>query len=131
MKFDNYLDDLEVYLKLEKDFFDAFSSYLSELNLPKSDWDAPYYVTNFSDGTPFQDANPLFSACHKSTHSIIRVVLEEHCHELSDWYQSKEEGSEYVICGGLPVLDKIKDKMKDWLFATTSYTHNDRQLNQA
>ena len=85
------------------------------MNLPREDWLAPHYNTAFANGTPFQDANPIFSAYYAGTNAIIRIVLDENSSSLTDWYQTTEKGEEYVINARLPELDNIKEKIRRWL----------------
>lgn len=108
--FNSYLDDENVYLALEsflKDFF------LSFINSEKS-VDCPYYNTTFSNGKPFMDGNPIFSARKKSNGAIIKVILDEDADSLSEIDKEVDGTQIHVIVANISFLNSIKEKIVNW-----------------
>jgi hypothetical protein len=88
-------------------------------------WQTPWLNTNFADGTPSRDGNPIFSAVSLPRRLGVRVIQVEPAHnprELSVWtdtFAKGEAGSikELVITcvlTGQTLLDVV-DLMKRWI----------------
>jgi hypothetical protein len=75
---------------------------------------APFYNTAFSDGTPFREGNPIFSARNEVTGKILRIVLDEDDAPLVT-YHDKDMGCELVIIARIALLKQISEEMVEWI----------------
>lgn len=114
--FNEYLNNKDCYLELERSFYDYFQLTVQASGVGAEVFKVPYYNTFFSNGLPFMDGNPIFSAKNEVNGQIIRVVLDEDVNELCS-YRDKEAGCELVVIGNLSVLDEIKKKISAWISA--------------
>ncbi|WP_029978737.1 hypothetical protein [Pseudomonas sp. PH1b] len=114
--FNEYLNDKDRYLELERSFYDHFRLKVQENPVGTEVFKAPYYNTFFSNGSPFMDGNPIFSVKNQLNGQILRVVLDEDAHELCS-YRDKEAGCELVVIGNLALLEEIKEKVSAWICA--------------
>lgn len=81
--FEDYLNNKESYERLECYFVNMFLEEIRSRNIPPTEFRLPHYNARFVDGTPFMDANPIFSASHLSTKNILRVVITDDVSEFS------------------------------------------------
>ncbi|MGC5701688.1 hypothetical protein J4P02_15935 [Pseudomonas sp. NFXW11] len=114
--FNDYLNNKDCYLELERSFYDYFRLRAQASPVGEKVFKVPYYNTFFSNGLPFMDANPMFSAKNEVNGQILRVVLDEDAHELCS-YRDKEAGCELVLIGKLALLDEINKKISAWINA--------------
>lgn len=108
--FNDYLDDEKVYLALESFLKDYFLSFV---RCDKA-VDCPYYNTFFSNGKPFMDGDPIFSARKKSNGAILKVVLDEDVDSLSEFDKVVEGKPVHVIVANISSLNSIKKKIVIW-----------------
>ncbi|MGY2292371.1 hypothetical protein ACW9H6_21915 [Pseudomonas sp. SDO528_S397] len=114
--FNEYLTNKDCYFELERSFYDYFRLKVQASKTAVEVFKAPCYNTFFSNGLPFMDGNPIFSAKNEVSGQILRVVLDEDVHELCS-YRDKEAGCELVVIGNLALLDEIKEKISAWISA--------------
>jgi len=108
--FNNYLNDEKVYLELESFLKNFFLNFIN----CKESVDCPYYNTTFSNGKPFMDGNPIFSARKKNNGTIIKVVLDEDANSLSEFDKEVDGFPIHVIVANVSSLDSIKEKIISW-----------------
>lgn len=112
--FNDHPDNKNYYLELERSFYDYFRFKVQASQVAVEEFKVPYYNTYFSNGLPFMDGNPIFSAKNEVNGQVHRVVLAENVHELCS-YRDKEAGCELVIIGNLALLEEIKKKISTWI----------------
>lgn len=120
--FSNYLDDMRSYVELERHLYELLYSEGQAHGLDCRKFKVPYCNTTFSDGTPCQDGNPIFSARNESNGEILRVVLDEDIDTLVS-YHDKEMNCELVLVGKVALLDEIKKEMCNWIKSQSSSSH--------
>lgn len=121
--FDNFLDDEEVYVALEKYWIDVFFMLLDKENIDGRDWISPYYKTTFGNGKKMMDGNPIFSAKSKKNDKVIKIIQENPINEnvFSYWNNSSLENNhnqnELVIVCTLNNhnLEKVKEIIISWI----------------
>ncbi|BBP69567.1 hypothetical protein PHLH6_15710 [Pseudomonas sp. Seg1] len=111
--FNDYLHNLDCYFRLERSFYEFFRLEAQTNKIDIKGFKAPYYNTTFSNGTPFMDGNPIFSARNEANGQILRVILEQDTDELVS-YRDKELGCELVVIGNVNSLEEIKRKIAEW-----------------
>ncbi|WP_397431561.1 hypothetical protein [Pseudomonas chlororaphis] len=114
--FNGYLDDKDCYLRLERYFYDFFCLEIQANGIDVGKFKMPFYNTTFSNGIPFMDGNPIFSAKNEVNGQILRAVLDEDTHQFTS-YHDKNLGCEFVIVGNLELLDNIKKQISEWIRA--------------
>lgn len=114
--FKGYLDDVSCYQRLERYFYDFFCSEAQANGLDVGGFKMPYYNTTFSNGMPFMDGNPIFSAKNEVSGQIVRVVLDEDMKQFTS-YRDKDSGCELVVVGNLELLDEVKEQVSEWIKA--------------
>jgi hypothetical protein len=88
-------------------------------------WETPWFSTNFNDGTPCRDGNPIFSAVSPTRRLGIQVIQlepEENPREITYWMDTfakgePEEVNELVIACVLSdqtLLDAV-NLMRQWI----------------
>lgn len=87
--FDSYLDNAQSSIGLERHLYELFYSEAQAHGLDAGKFKVPYCNTKFSDGTPCQDGNPIFSARNESNGQILRIVLNVYIDTLVS-YHDKE-----------------------------------------
>lgn len=112
--FNSYLDNAQSYIGLERHLYELFYSEAQEHGLDAGKFKVPYCNTKFSDGTPCQDGNPIFSTKNESNGQILRIVLDEDIDTLVS-YHDKEMNRELVLVGKVALLDEIKKEMCKWI----------------
>ncbi|WP_017347911.1 hypothetical protein [Pantoea sp. A4] len=108
--FNNYLVDIDKYLALETSLQDFFLSIVNY----KNPVDCPYYNTTFSNGVPFMDGDPIFSARKKNNGQVIKVVLDEDTDSISEFDNEVEGYSIHIIVANVSALESIKEKVMHW-----------------
>ena len=106
--YSHYLTDPMVYAALERKILECFLALISNAD----EWTVPYFKTTFSNGKPFQDGNPIFSARYKNL--VIRVVIENDRNEITAILQEKPEFEELVIVTDTDHIEEITVKIKQW-----------------
>ena len=112
--FGDYLSDEQSYLQLERYLYDRFFLECNENGIGVKEFKAPFYNTAFSDGTPFREGNPIFSARNEITGKILRIVLDEDAGPLVS-YRDKDMGCELVIIAKVGLLEHIAEKLAEWV----------------
>ena len=112
--FKGYLDNAQSYVELERHLYELFYSEGQAHGLDASKFKMPYCNTKFSDGTPCQDGNPIFSTRNENTDQILRIVLDDDIDTLVS-YHDKEINCELVLVGKVALLDEIKKEMCKWI----------------
>lgn len=112
--FDDYLNDEQLYVQLEQYLYDYFLTECHASGVDSKNFKAPFYNTAFSNGTPFRDGNPIFSARNKTTSKILRIVLDEDTDSLVS-YRDKDMGCELAIIARVSLLELIIKKMVEWV----------------
>lgn len=108
--FDNYLVNVNEYLELESSLRNFFLSIVNNGNTV----DCPYYNTTFSNGTPFMDGDPIFSARKKNNGDVIKVVLDEDTVSITEFDNQVDGSSIHVIVANVSSLELIKKRIIDW-----------------
>ena len=112
--FDDYLNDEQSYIRLERYLYDLFFQECDTRGIESKNIKAPFYNTAFSDGTPFRDGNPIFSARNEVTGNILRIVLDEDTVPLVT-YHDKDMGCELVIIARIALLKQISEELVGWV----------------
>lgn len=88
--FQNFLHDRRVYRLNEQYYRNLFGKLLNKDI-------APFYTTNFQNGEPFFNANPIFSGVHEGR--IVRVIQKEASSQprMRAWLDQFEEMDELVL----------------------------------
>lgn len=84
--YEDYLRNTQTYVLLENKIYAVFVD-----NVDLAKWQIKYLNTQYINGQPFYDANPIFSACHVENNSILKIVLDEDMPELV-YFQSDFDG---------------------------------------
>ena len=74
--FPNFLHDPAEYAQAERYWQDLFTRVTREAGV-EGEWQSPWLVTRFADGTPFADGNPIFSAWSPVRRVGVRVIQYE------------------------------------------------------
>jgi hypothetical protein len=112
--FNDYLNDEQSYIRLEQYLYEYFFLQCNASGVESKKFKVPFYNTAFSDGTPFREGNPIFSARNKTTGKILRIVLDEDAAPLVS-YLHKDMGCELVIFARIALLEQITEKMAEWI----------------
>lgn len=112
--FENYLGDPGCYARLESHFFCFFQDLIEQMGLNEGRFNFPFYKACFSNGVPFFDGNPIFSAKDNQSGKTLRVVLDEQSDRVTSFYDN-HEGREFVIVGSILMLSFIKKEIVNWL----------------
>jgi hypothetical protein len=120
----HFLTDLAEYDRAEALWRQHWDDLVRRVR-PGEDWKSPWLSTTFADGTPFHDANPIFSAVCFPRHLGIRVIQvepSEDSRELDFWIDTFAEGvpqavRELVISCTLTqqTLREALDLMRQWI----------------
>jgi hypothetical protein len=113
--FENYLEDIAVYLKLEKHFADFFKLKLNELNKSKDLYTMPFYKTTYGNGAPFMDGNPIFSVKNELKKTLLRVIIDDDTGKLTSTDEKCEFGKERVVVGNIFMLKEMQAEICKWL----------------
>ncbi len=84
--YEDYLRNTQTYVLLENKIYAVFAD-----NVDLAKWQIKYLNTQYINGQPFYDANPIFSAYHVENNSILKIVLDEDMPELV-YFQSDFNG---------------------------------------
>ena len=112
--FENYLNDMDCYISLESHFFGFFQGLICRLKIDEGRVKFPFYKTCFSNGVPFFDGNPIFSAKDNQSGKILRVVLDDEVDRLK-YFNDKDGGCEFVIVGSIMMLSLIEKEIANWV----------------
>lgn len=112
--FNGYFNDEHCYIELERHLYDCFFFECKANELELAKFKAPFYNTTFSNGTPFRDGNPIFSARNEVSGTILRIVLDEDADSLVS-YRDKHMGREFVVIAKVALLEHITGKMAEWV----------------
>ncbi|NIF19975.1 hypothetical protein [Pantoea sp. Cy-639] len=113
--FEDYLDNPETYHRLEARFLEIFFEEVARCGFKKDVFKCPHYNARFANGTPFMDANPIFSASHRITGNIIRVVI---CEGVSDYSINKnkiDDGVELCLIIKLSHVKRTRREIHSWI----------------
>lgn len=113
--FNDYLSTPSTYKKLENHIKEIFIELATSYNMDIESFIIQFYNTAFSDGTPFMDANPIFSAKHKKTGTILKIVLDENIKKTIFSTKQSELGPETSIISTQKNLTSIKNEISKWL----------------
>lgn len=108
--FNNYLVDMNEYLALESSLQDFLLSIVNY----KDPVDCPYYNTTFSNGVPFMDGDPIFSARKKNNGEVIKVVLDEDTDSISEFDNQLDGSYIHVIVANVSALESNKKRIIHW-----------------
>src|SRR3954471_20346896 len=74
--YSDFLHDQSQYALAERYWADLFEHIVQSEGV-KSEWQHPWLNNRFSDGTPFGDGNPIFSARCRSRGLGVRIIQTE------------------------------------------------------
>ena len=124
----NFLRDEAEYHEAERLWNQRWTEIVIKAN-QREQWETPWINTNFADGTPLMDGNPLFSAvCHARRLGIRVIQLEPtgNPRELDVWTDrfatgEAEEIDELVLSCVLTneTLFACLDMMNQWITTAT------------
>lgn len=114
--FNDYLNDEQSYIELEQYLYENFFLECNASGVESKKFKAPFYNTAFSDGTPFREGNPIFSARNEANGKILRIVLDEDADPLVS-YLDKDMDCELVIIARIALLEQITEKMAEWVIS--------------
>lgn len=112
--FENYLQDALVYQQLERHFVDFFKSKINSLEKTDAPYTIGYYNTKFSNGAPFGNGNPIFSAKNEQANTLLRIILDE-VDDLVAYDSMVSAGAERVVIGNIHMLHEIDAKICEWI----------------
>jgi len=118
--FNDYLSTPSTYKKLEKHIKETFMELAFSYNIDMESFITPFYNTTFSNGTPFMDANPIFSVKHKKTGNILKIVLNEDLSKTILTTKKSGLGYETSIISAQKNLISIKNEISKWLNTLTT-----------
>ena len=118
--FNDYLSTPSTYKKLENHIKETFIELVILHNIDIKCFITPFYNTTFSNGTPFMDANPIFSAKHQKTGNILKVILDENLKKPTITTKKSELGYETSIVSAQKNLTSIKNEISKWLKTLTA-----------
>ena len=122
--FPNFLNDSQEYCQAEAVWRKHWNDLIQRVG-QESLWESPWLNTNFANGMPCRDGNPIFSAVSPNRRLGVHVVQlppSDNPHELYVWTDTFAKGSpeaieELVISCVLTdrtLLDAL-DLMKHWI----------------
>lgn len=111
----DYLTSPESYKKLEEYFLNIFNSELQKQRSIAADYTAPHYSAHFADGTPFMDANPIFSAKNTTTGNILRIVITEDVSEYAINHNSIEDFEELCLVMKISEISLAQQDISSWI----------------
>ncbi|AOA59471.1 hypothetical protein [Acinetobacter larvae] len=112
--FKNYLKDYDEYIKLEKYVYDYFLESIDDKK-----WITPYYQTHFMDGTPFFDANPIYSAKNLEENYIIKLIIDENSQKIIKFKSNIDSTKLYTYICNIKKLKKTIKKIQKKHFNRT------------
>src|SRR5579862_1628726 len=122
--FPNFLNDAQDYARVQTLWQERWLDLVRRVGQQEL-WTTPWLNTNFANGTPFQDGNPIFSALCSSRRQAIRVIQLEPADdagELEFWTDTfakgePEEIEELVVSCVLTdvVLGEVEELMQQWI----------------
>lgn len=112
--FDEYLNDEQCYVELERYILDRFFLECDANGVELKEFKVPFYNTAFSNGTPFREGNPIFSARNEVAGTILRIVLEEDTDSLVS-YRDKDMGCELCHYCEDSFIGGHHQKMAEWV----------------
>jgi len=120
----NFLSDPGAYERAEALWQERWQELMRRLG-QQGEWISPWINTNFVNGTPCRDGNPVFSAVCASRRLGIRVIQLEPRENPQEWCfwadtfakGEKEEVQELVISCALTeqTLGRTIDLMQQWV----------------
>lgn len=113
--FNDYLSTPSTYKNLENHIKEIFIKLATSYNIDAERFIMQFYNTTFSDGTPFMDANPIFSVKHKKTGTILKIILDENIKKTICSTKKSELGPETSIISNQKNLTSIKNEISKWL----------------
>ncbi|WP_339533358.1 hypothetical protein [Pseudomonas mucidolens] len=113
--FNDYLSTPSTYKKLESHIKNIFIELVISHNINIESFITPFYKATFSNGSPFMDANPIFSVKHQKTGSILKIVLDENISKTTSTTKKSELGHETSIISAQKNLTSIKNEISKWL----------------
>ena len=112
--FNDYLNNEQCYIELERYLYDRFFIECKAGEQKLTKFKAPFYNTTFSNGIPFREGNPIFSARNEVSGTILRIVLDEDTDSLVS-YRDKHMGCELVIIAKVAISEHITKEMAEWV----------------
>lgn len=122
--FPNFLSDLHEYKQAEFLWQQHFQELLRRV-CQEGQWQTPWANTNFANGTPCRDGNPIFSAISPSRRLAVRIIQfgpaddAEEFHFWKDTFADTEPEAieELVISCVLTeqTLQQAVDLMRKWI----------------
>ncbi|WP_423394456.1 hypothetical protein [Burkholderia sp. LMG 21824] len=117
-RFYAYLDDEQVYSRLEDYWLELFKKIMLDKGLSEKDWVTPLYNTTFSNGEKFMDANPIFSAKIKAGNRSIKIIHDHIDDEIENhWIETSDDKNELVIVCALPEksANVVESLIRSWI----------------
>ncbi|MFK5668752.1 hypothetical protein ACI2OW_22995 [Pseudomonas shirazica] len=111
----DYLTNPESYKQLEEYFFEIFNNELQKRRSIAKDFTVPHYSAHFADGTPFMDANPIFSAKNTRTGNILRVVITEDVSEYAINHNSIDDFEELCLIMKISDISLTQQDISSWI----------------
>lgn len=97
--FPRFLDDPREYEQAEALWASAWAELVARAG-QQGQWQSPWLSTQFADGTPFHDGNPIFSAVSPTQRRGVRVIQHEPsqaAEDLSSWTDTFAAGEAEAI----------------------------------
>lgn len=123
----DFLNDPIQYEQAESTWQARWKNLIHDLG-QDAEWQSPWLKTQFNDGTPFRDGNPIFSAVCPQRRLGIRIIQIEPAedpNELSVWTDTFAKGepeaiNEIVVNCVLSdlTLNKAFNLIRDWISST-------------
>src|SRR4051812_7737326 len=95
----HFLDDPDEYAQAESIWQVCWNDLVKRVG-QVGEWETPWLKTTFTDGTPFGDGNPMFSAVAPRRGLGVRVIQEEPAvnpHQVAVWTDVFAEGKQEAI----------------------------------
>lgn len=116
-KYANWYKNIDEYNKLEQYIENIFIKLLEINSINREEWIFPYFKTTYSDGTSFMDGNPIFSAKASNEKKIIKVIIDDNCHDICDFNSSFDENLLYTVIVPIKLINNIDVLITNFLLS--------------
>ncbi|PJK10907.1 hypothetical protein CO608_00010 [Lysobacteraceae bacterium NML08-0793] len=114
-KYLNWNKNTGEYIQLERHIESIFIKLLNSSSTSKDNWIFPYFKVEYSNGAPFMDGNPIFSAKDLHQKKIIKIIIDDEQENIADFEGSFDDSFLYTIISPIKSIEDIDVLIKDFL----------------
>ena len=118
-KYLNWSKNTDEYKQLECYIESMFIKLLTLNSVSKDTWIFPYFKVKYSNGTPFMDGNPIFSAKDLHGKKIIKIIIDDEYETIVDFEGSFDGDLLYTIISPVKLINNIDTLIKNFVIKIT------------